>query len=48
LEDRVISTYTGEKLAEDNKLDYFETSAKSGENVNKVFECMAKLLFDKN
>lgn len=36
------------KLAEENDLVYFETSALSGENVNKVFYELTKSIYEKN
>ena len=37
----------GEKLKNENKLDYFtETSAKTGFNAKKIFKEAAKLLYD--
>lgn len=36
------------KLAEENDLVYFETSALSGENVNKVFYELIKSIYEKN
>lgn len=39
---RVISKEQGERLAEKYKVKYYETSALSGENVDKVFEELAE------
>ena len=37
-EDRVISDYRGKELAKHYHMNYFETSAKTGENVKNLFE----------
>ncbi len=37
-DERSVSIEDGEKLAKDLKADFFETSAKTGERVNKVFD----------
>ena len=39
-EDRQISTEQGQKLAEEYNLPFFETSAKSGENVDEIFKAL--------
>ena len=46
LEDkRVISRVDGEKFAEDNGLLFFETSAKSGKNVEELFnQCTTEII----
>lgn len=41
-EERVILKDQGVKLAKRFDLPYFETSASTGENVNKIFECLAE------
>ena len=38
LEERQVSTEEGQKLAEKNGMLFFETSAKTGENVEKLFQ----------
>ena len=37
-EDKVVSTEDGQKISEEYKLPFYETSAKSGINVNEIFE----------
>ena len=41
-EERVILKEQGAELAKRFDLPYFETSASTGENVNKIFECLAE------
>ena len=41
---RNISKEEGEKLAEENKFEFFETSAKTGENVNKIFQTLFEII----
>ena len=41
-EQRKVSTEEGQQMARNNNLIFFETSAKSGENVDKIFEESAK------
>jgi small GTP-binding protein len=43
---RVISEDQGKELAAEYHLDFMETSAKTGENVNNVFELITKKLFE--
>lgn len=42
--DRVITESRGQKLATTLRLDFMETSAKTGENVNNVFETVTRKL----
>ncbi len=44
---REISRKDGEKLAKDMNIDFEETSAKTGENINKIFEKMARKILNK-
>ena len=41
-EKREVTKEEGEKFAEDNKIQFFETSAKDGTNVNEAFELLTK------
>ncbi|MFX0137522.1 MAG: hypothetical protein ACFFDN_28045, partial [Candidatus Hodarchaeota archaeon] len=43
--ERVISQNEAAKLANELNLIYFETSALTGENVNKAFEALAETLY---
>ncbi len=42
--DKVIETERGKALASAHGLTFFETSAKSGLNVNEVFQHIAKII----
>ena len=42
LENRIVSQEQGEELAEKHGLHYFETSAKSGLNINELFYHIAR------
>ena len=41
---RVVSTEQGKQYATDNEIDYFETSALTGEGVKEVFDFVVKSL----
>mgnify|MGYP000145780578 CR=1 FL=1 len=47
INDRRISRAVGAELASKLGLEFFETSAKTGEKVDDVFELMAKRLYEK-
>jgi len=47
-EDRVISTEEGEQYSQQKGLKFYETSAKTGENVFDVMDELAKLVLSKN
>lgn len=40
-EEREFASSEGEKLAKENNALYMETSAKSGQNIDKVFQLIA-------
>ena len=42
--DRAVETERGKALAEEHGLAFFETSAKTGLNINEVFMHMAKTI----
>lgn len=42
--DKVVEAEKGRALAEQHGLTFFETSAKSGQNVNEVFTHIAKVI----
>ena len=46
-EQRKVSTEEGQQMARNNNLIFFETSANSGENVDKIFEESAKEINNK-
>ena len=43
-EERIISEEEGKKLAKENDFLFFETSAKTGENVNKIFQSLFEII----
>ena len=45
-QERVVSHSEGEKLAEEIKANYFETSAKEAKNVDSCFETLNKVLMN--
>ena len=46
-ESRKVSFQEGQEMAKNNHLMFFETSAKTGENVDKIFEDSAKEISNK-
>ena len=40
--ERVVSTEEGQQLASDYGLKYFETSAKTGQNIDEIFKYIAQ------
>ena len=46
-EKRIISKEEGEKIAEENNVEFFEGSGKSGENIDKIFSAIAEKVYIK-
>jgi small GTP-binding protein len=46
--DRVVSEEDGRQLAEDYKMNFFETSAKTNQNVNEVFNFLTEEILKNN
>ena len=46
-ENRKVTFEEGQEMAKNNNLLFFETSAKTGENVDKIFEDSAKEIYNK-
>ena len=44
--DREVPTHLGSQFAQENDMPYMETSAKNADNVDKLFEQLAKTLKD--
>ena len=43
-DERIISEEEGQKLANDNNFEFLETSAKTGENVNEIFQTIFEII----
>ena len=43
---RKVKTEDGQKLADEFKLNFFESSAKSGENINEIFDSLVNKIDD--
>ncbi len=46
--DRVVTEEDGRKLAEDFKMNFFETSAKTNQNVTEVFNFLTEEILKNN
>lgn len=46
--DRVVTEEEGKKLAEDFKMSFYETSAKTNQNVNEVFNFLTEEILKNN
>jgi len=44
---RAVSTETGKEFSKKHQLLFLETSAKSGVNIEKAFECITNIILDK-
>ena len=45
---KVVSTEAGQKFADELKIQFIETSALTGHNVDKLFEMITRKIIDKN
>lgn len=46
-DERCINESAGQQLADDHELEYFEASAKNGQNVQEVFQHLAEEMYRK-
>ena len=47
-EEREITTSDGDKIARNNEMQYYEVSAKTGENISKMFYGIAETIEEDN
>eukprot|EP01121_Diplochlamys_sp_Union-15-3_P020821 TRINITY_DN8241_c0_g1_i1.p1 TRINITY_DN8241_c0_g1~~TRINITY_DN8241_c0_g1_i1.p1 ORF type:complete len:143 (+),score=25.15 TRINITY_DN8241_c0_g1_i1:96-524(+) len=47
-QDRAVTKEEAQKLAEEHHIPYFETSAKTSEGLNEMFEALSGLILSKN
>lgn len=47
LENKIVTTVEGRRMAEQYKIPFFEVSAKTGENVTNAFESLANIIYQR-